>query len=284
MGGGMEENDQKTESFIRECQTNVDKWDDNKATWVIKLAADYHNLKPEVLPKSLNPVESWCSKGVLPDKTLMSGWVKSCTWVNCLIKLHYAGRPTEQYSDEELGLSPHDGAFKQHQVYRLVMEKLRECNGAKTYDQYKHFMNWLAMLDIGKVLPAQNVIDQLPEAYKTIRPDLCDYIGPVQNQSLYHYDPNYSDTGANITLYPIRHFYCKDQMFKAFLKYAPKELSMPLLQDWLTTSESQPIRAQLFKQNHYPLSTFMYEVYSWSILIEMLSELLPEMQQKKMNH
>ena len=232
----------------------------------------------EYLPDVVEDIRQSCIRGEYPKADLMASWKnKGGTWFKCLMRLHFSGRPTESYTDSQLGLTDSGGTCGEHAVYSAVLEKIREHHGIRSFEDYKKFMNWLINIDLHHY-PVQKINDSLHPSQKVIRFELCKSCSQFDEDLRIPYDPN--NTGLEYfnfhIKYPARFIYFKFHLIRIILGESNPSFVSGVINEWLHSAECAPARDWLFTQRYYPLNTFFNECYPWNVLIEPLTKLCPE--------
>ena len=210
---------------------------------------------------------------------------KGQTWFELTMKWHFAGNPTESYSNETLGLNHSDGAISQYPVYRAVFDKLRACNGARSVKSYCEFASWLAQLNIMTDFLYEEVNSLIPPWLLTMRPETCHNTTLDMAEQRKGFDPDAPATYLTehncdeiIQGFECRNVSFQPAMLAAVLKYAPNDCRLATLKQWLTSEDCSniAIRQKLFNQCYHPLCTFFYEYYPWNSLIIAITKSLPK--------
>ena len=231
------------------------------------------------LPEVIEDIRQACIRGNYPKADIMASWkVKAGTWFRCLMRLHFAGRPTENYTDFQLGLTTSEGNYGENKVYRAIFQKLRQYHGARTLEDYKNFMHNLARIDLLKDFPAPEITDSLTPGQKIMRPELCMSCSDSDEQLRTPYDPNRPDLDnySFYSSYPARIFYLKFHLIRIMLQEVESSFQFGVIDEWLNSGKYSDIRDWLFSQQYFPLNTFIDECYPWNILIEPVTRLLSE--------
>ncbi len=235
----------------------------------------------ENLPAVLSKIKNQCRQNIFPKESLMSEWTnKYKTWFSCIMALHFAGRPTEHYSNEQLGLTESDGEFDQNKVFCALFDKLRELDGLRSYEKYSLFMDWLINIDMINDYPCQWILDSMKAGDKRIRPELCHLEPEMIIDDREPFDPVNNDQYQNRN-YPF-YFYYNDRfptfkycLIQTMLSETPENWSYKIQQEWLFDPDKKKAQRYLFGQQFYPLSTFYDEVNAWNLFIERLWKELP---------
>ncbi len=252
---------------------------DKLDSWFQRNIEPYHNdISNIFLPRFVDDVKDRIVYGDLPKPEFLSGLkVKAGTWFNCLMRFHFAGRPTEQYSNEQLGITATDGLYGENIFYRDLFDKLRECRGARTIDDYTAFMDWLIRTDLLEDYPCHELVNQIPDGYKVMRPELCDTV-LSSNQKALPFDPERPKyiPKCFIHAFPARFLEMKFYFIRTMLQEAHDDLKIAVIDKWLCSDSDKQIRDWLFLQRFYPLNTFLHECYPWNVVLEALTALIPE--------
>ena len=261
-------------------RTSLDEVCSQLEDWCAKNIGSFVNdQRGEYLPEVIENIRHACIMGNYPKADVMASWkVKAGTWFRCLMRLHFAGRPTENYTDFQLGLTASEGECGENKIYRAIFQKLRECHGARTLEDYTNFMHSLVNIDLLKDFPVSDITDSLLPGQKIMRPELCMSCSESDEQLRTPYDPNEPDLEnyAFYSTYPARVFYFKFHLIRIMLQEAEPSFQLSVIDEWLNSSRYSDIRDWLFSQQYFPLNTFFNECYPWNILIEPLTKLLPE--------
>ena len=211
---------------------------------------------------------------------------KGQTWFEILMQWHFAGNPTEQYSNVQLGLNDR-GCIGQNPVYAAVFDKLRECNGARTVENYCDFACWLALLDVPGTFPDEEVNTLVQPWFLTMRPEFCENTTPDMARTREGFDPNncthYASKCIDLSLkqqnaFSNRNINMQPAMLSAVLRHSPENFRYEVIKRWLTWEKEPYIsaRKRIFDQNYHPLCTFLDEYYPWNTLVMPVTELMPE--------
>ncbi len=200
--------------------------------------------------------------------------------------LHFAGYPTESFTNEQLGLDGHKGALCQNRVFQAVFEKLRACNGGRRTGDYIQFVSWLVCLDILREFPSEVANTMVQSWFLSMRVEFCDSVSEDEANDRCEYDPqclsSYGRGSFPASIFDYRGFesynyYFHPVMLSIVLEYAPQNYRLKAIEYWLT-DEGEPAtaaRKRIFHQNYYPLNTFFEEYYLWNTLVMPITAHLP---------
>ena len=206
--------------------------------------------------------------------SLLASWKKSAVWFDSLIRLHFSGMETEAFDLENFGLDGENEMFGEHRLYREIINKLRECRGIRTKDDFFDFMHWLITLDIAGDFPSDELLQKMPDWMKSITPELCSDCPKDTEQEPYN---------PLLLTSPLSDYYVRIKTFKQhhldpLLKYAPESFVTHFLEKISSqgSEEEKNIWQWLFRQECFPLNMHFREYCPWSVLLSALPKVMPD--------
>ena len=203
-----------------------------------------------------------------PEYTKGQMWF--CLLIDCLF--NHRESPVCESMIAELTLQK-DSAEAPIAAYLTVLKKLQAEGGLYSSVRFKQFMDWLICWNLSEVQPRIDLLEQIPDSLRRMRPDL-----PITQdfgakmQSIYGWG-GFPDSMEHYLAHTQWIQHC---MICAFIEYAPPDFVQPVIESWLE-ADDVAIRDKLFTQEQHPLSICYREPRPWNIMLAALDRLLPRL-------
>ena len=203
---------------------------------------------------------------------------KGVTWfhllTNCLFNNRKASMCTSMIT--ELALQK-DSAEAPIAAYLAVLKKLQAEGGLHSPAGFKKFMDWLVYWNLSEVQPGIDLLKNIPDDIRKMRPDLPIIQGSEAKIKI-ELQEGWGAFERPLHYYLAHTQWIQHYMICAFIEYAPLDFIQPVIESWLEEDGTAAIRDKLFSQEQHPLSVDFFEPRPWNIMLAALDRLLPRLE------
>ncbi len=167
-----------------------------------------------------------------------------------------------------------DGKDFPHLIHQTVLEKFQYFNAVLSSKGYCQFMTWLLQWPIMADYPQVELLKNIPEQYRKMRPDFPVIEGEERAMNEYC---GWGFMGP-VSDYLAHTKRLKYLMVCSFIENAPKPCKEALLNHWLKGDADPNNTDTLFSSELHPLSMDVFETQLHHSLLYLIDSLLPDCQ------